>query len=286
MAWKLLEEASAEGKGKGINNLELESILQDICVRLGKIKSSTQNLSISQDLKSELQEIWNKLSEIEQKVNNFPSVEQVAGTAITKVTPTLEKLSKEIEEAKHSVIQASSGVRSSNATTLRHVSEASTNFKNEIKNYLEQKFVDLLKTIPNAVTQSTSDISSGFTTLSTTQEAIKEQLTKFLKDDLPTLLSKTTNDLGADFQTDFHTADKSVNNWQDMFNIEFRHLNKSIHNSTKNISTKIKQLNSGMSNLSLTAPFTLNSSLSILEKQLLPIFQQLVQHIWYTRYRG
>lgn len=55
MSWKLLEEDVTEDKGN--NNPELEQILRNNCARLGKIESSTLNLSISQDLKNELEAI-------------------------------------------------------------------------------------------------------------------------------------------------------------------------------------------------------------------------------------
>lgn len=65
----------------------------------------------------------------------------------------------------------------------------------------------MVKYIADVVTQSIETVSSGFITLSTTQGEIKEQLTKFLKEDLPEFLSKTTEDLGADFQMGLHTVD-------------------------------------------------------------------------------
>lgn len=75
-----------------------------------------------------------------------------------------------------------------------------------------KNFEEMMKSVPIAITQSTCDISSGITNVTTAHEAIKEQLNKFLKDTLPTLLFKTIEHWIVDFQTCLLTVDKTVGN--------------------------------------------------------------------------
>lgn len=70
----------------------IEPILKDIYAKLGATKSSTHNLSLPQDVKTEFEEIQNRLTALEHKVNDFQSEEQFARTALSKVTPVLEKI--------------------------------------------------------------------------------------------------------------------------------------------------------------------------------------------------
>lgn len=100
MAYKLLEEAVVKDKTSNISNPKPN--LKDICARLVAIESSTQNLSLPQNVKTELEEILNRITALERKVNVFPSGEQVATTTLSKVTSVLEQLTHEITRANYS----------------------------------------------------------------------------------------------------------------------------------------------------------------------------------------
>lgn len=80
------------------------------------------------------------MTAIEQKVNNFPSREQVAATALSKVNLVLEQITQEVTEAKRFAIQAVSVVDSGSATILGHVTSASIELKTELKDFIERKF--------------------------------------------------------------------------------------------------------------------------------------------------
>lgn len=159
------------------------------------------------------------MTEIEKKVSNLPNVEHLAVNAQSKVTPVLEQISTKVAEAKRVVIKTKTRVHSIIDTILRDITSTSTELKAQLKDFMEKKFEEMMKSVCT-VTQSTSNISSGITTLTIEQQAIMEQLTKFLKDDFPKLLSKTVEDLGVDFQICLHTMDKTIGNWQDVFTID------------------------------------------------------------------
>lgn len=128
-----------------------------------------------------------------------------------------------------------------------------------------------MKSIPIAVGQSTNAISSSLNTLTTEQEEIKEQLTNFLKTDLPNLLSKIAEDMGEEFKTSIDGVDKIKNNQQEMFKIELWHINESLQNNTWTIIEEIHQLGSSLLQLSLTDPSTSTSSQYIHESMIFPI---------------
>lgn len=98
-------------------------------------------------------------------MNNIPSAEKIATTTLSKLTLILEQLSKEVREAKQAATKAETRIESNSATVLRHVTSTSNDLKVEQQNYMEQKFEDLLKSIPTIITQGPSVISSGITSL-------------------------------------------------------------------------------------------------------------------------
>lgn len=155
-----------------------------------------------------------------------------------------------------------------------------------MKDFIEQKFKEELKSIPVAVNQTTNTICCNLTTLTMQQQAIKEELTTFLKDDILNLLSKKAEDMAEEFKTSIDGLDKIIKNWHDMFKIDLHHINESLHNNTHIITQEFQQLGSSLSTLSLTAPSTLTSSSSIHESRILPYLPQLAQHICDTGFCG
>lgn len=85
---------------------------------------------------------------------------------------------------------------------------------------MDQKFWDMLKSIPVAISQSINIASSSLTTLTNEQQAVKEQLITFLKEEFPNLFSKKNEGLVEDFKTSIYDVDKTINNRQEIFKIK------------------------------------------------------------------
>lgn len=97
----------------------------------------------------------------------------------------------------------------------------------------------MLWSIPIEVGQCTNAVNSILNTFSTEQQAVKDKLTNFLKNDLPNLLSKKANDIVEEFKTNIDRVDKTINNWQEIFKIKLQHINEFLHNNTRTITQEI-----------------------------------------------
>lgn len=195
LSLKLLEEAVEEEKK---DDDILKPLIREICQRSIIVENLVKNRSISQDLTTELEGMKTKLSAIERQVDQFPTIEQVIATSLSKITPVLEKLTSEITDAKCSAIQDTTRVNNNCAIILGHITSTSTNMKIVLKKYIDQKFEELVNSIPAAITQGASTISSELFELTIEQKAFMEQLTKLIKNYLPTLLDKAVEDIGSD----------------------------------------------------------------------------------------
>lgn len=93
-----------------------------------------------------------------------------------------------------------------------HVTSASTNLKTKLKDFIEKKFKEMVKSIPTVIGQSANNVNSSLNTLSTEFQVVKVQLTDFLKTDLLDLLSRKVEDMVEEFITSILAVDKTIKN--------------------------------------------------------------------------
>lgn len=72
----------------------------------------------------------------------------------------------------------------------------------------------MLKSITAIVGQSTNAVSSSLNTLTTEQQAVKEQLVTFLKTYMPNLFSKENEEMADEFKTSIYAVEKTIDDWQ------------------------------------------------------------------------